>query len=346
MAKKIKELESILELKVLAGNAELLQRIADSLKDKNSSVTDALAGLAGNKLPPPPVIGGPPPPPPPGMGGPPPPPSPGMGGPPPPPPPSPGMGGPPPPPPPGMGGPPGPPPPPGMGGPPPPPGIGGPSATMLAPVGPPPKPTNLSTKPLKSLNWAKIPPMKVQETIWKELDDSKIHKVLKGVSYLEFEDLFAAREMKDISSVDAVIAPVVSKEVTFLDSKRAQGINIMLKAIKLDPKAIKRAILTVDTDTLPRFALVELLKLVPTEDELATLKQYGDPKNLATAERFMYEISEIEIYEAKLKGMFFKVSFPELEDDAETMLNALGKSAREVMDSEKLKEILRVRLMI
>jgi hypothetical protein len=205
---------------------------------------------------------------------------------------------------------------------------------------------HLSTKPLKSLNWAKIPPMKVQETIWKELDDSKIHKVLKGVSYLEFEDLFAAREMKDISSVDAVIAPVVSKEVTFLDSKRAQGINIMLKAIKLDPKAIKKAIVTVDTDTLPRFVLVELLKLVPTEDELATLKQYGDPKNLATAERFMYEISEIEIYEAKLKGMFFKVSFPELEDDAETMLNALGKSAREVMDSEKLKEILRVRLMI
>jgi Formin Homology 2 Domain len=121
----------------------------------------------------------------------------------------------------------------------------------------------------------------------------------------------------------------------------------MLKAIKLDPKAIKKAILTVDTHTLPRFALVELLKLVPTEDELSILKQYeSEPQNLASAERFMYEISEISKYESKLKAMHFKVSFAEYEDDAETMINALGKSAREVIDSEKFKEILRIILAL
>jgi hypothetical protein len=61
---------------------------------------------------------------------------------------------------------------------------------------PKPKPVNLSSKPLKSFNWAKIPPAKVDETIWKGLDDEMIHKALKGESYNDFEDLFAAREVK------------------------------------------------------------------------------------------------------------------------------------------------------
>lgn len=123
--------------------------------------------------------------------------------------------------------------------------------------------------------------------------------------------------------------------------------DIMLKAIKIDPKTIKRAILTVDTNILPRFALVELLKLVPTEDEISILKQYeSEPQNLAYAERFMYEISEISRYESKLKAMYFKVSFTEFEDDAETMIKALGLSSKEVIDSESFKEILRVFLLI
>ena len=117
----------------------------------------------------------------------------------------------------------------------------------------------------------------------------------------------------------------------------------MLKAIKLDPKAIKRAILMVDTVTLPRFALIELLKLVPSRDEIATLKSYeAEPQNLASAEKFMFEISEITSYEAKLKAMHFKVSFNEYEEDADSMIKALQKASKEVVESQKLLEILRV----
>ena len=59
-----------------------------------------------------------------------------------------------------------------------------------------------------------------------------------------------------------------------MDGKRSQNINIMLKAVKIDPSTIKRAILTVNTTILPRFVLSELLKLVPTEDELLKVKQF------------------------------------------------------------------------
>ncbi|KAI8898114.1 hypothetical protein BC833DRAFT_649016 [Globomyces pollinis-pini] len=306
--------------------------------------------------PPPPGMGGPPPPPPPGFGGPPPPPPPGlmpldlcigMGGPPPPPPP--GMGGPPPPPPPGMGGPPGPPPPPGMG-PPPPPFPGGPPAPAAwAPVAAPvaqSKPLNLSSKPLKSFNWVKLPPMKVKETIWADLDDADVHKKLKGTAYKAFEDLFAAKETK-VAEVVTDKVDNTPKEITFLDSKRTQNINVMLKAIKLDPQAIKKAILQVDLQVLPQFVLTELLKLVPTDEDIASCGQYAkDVENLATAERFMYEISEITRYEQKLKAMFFKVTFADYQEDAESQINALKKASADVIKSTKFKELLKIILAL
>ena len=153
------------ELRVKYASMELQHnKLENLLKERFDNQQDAMAilqtiqlqaaaggALVGDGSSSPAPTGGPPPPAPP--------PPPGAGGPPPPPPP-PGMGGPPPPPPPpGMGGPPPPPPPPGMGGPPPPPPPGG------APVkaGRPDKKSKLSTKPLKSFNWAKIPNHAIDE---------------------------------------------------------------------------------------------------------------------------------------------------------------------------------------
>ncbi|KAJ3232490.1 Disheveled-associated activator of morphogenesis 1 [Chytriomyces hyalinus] len=336
--------------------------------------------------PPPPMMGGPPPPaPPPFMGGPPPPPaSPMMGGPPPPPappkvgggppPPPPPMmgGGPPPPPPPMMGGGPPPPPPPMMGGgpppppapflgsgppppplptfaggPPPPPGMASPSFAMQLP---PPKPTNLSSKPLKALNWTKIPPIKIKETIFASLDDTKVHDQLRD-TYSEFEDLFAARELKemkrDASKGSSESIVVGSKEITFLDSKRSQNTNIMLKAIKMSPSTIAKAVETCDLTTLKQFVINELLKVVPTDDEIASIKQYeNEVENLAVAEKFFQAMSGVSHYEQKLRAMYFQASYEELMDDVENMIGWLKTATEDVKESKKFKELLTIILAL
>ncbi|KAJ3413863.1 Dishevelled associated activator of morphogenesis 2 [Chytridiales sp. JEL 0842] len=290
--------------------------------------------------PPPPMMGGPPPPPPPPMmggGPPPPPPPPGMGGGPPPPPPPPGglRSGPPPPPPPGGGPrPPGPPPPPGGGGPPPP------------PAGPPAKPMNLSTKPLKSFNWTKIPPQKAKETVFANLDDSEVHKALKD-TYKEFEDLFAAKEMKKGAEKGSTESLPTNKDITFLDSKRAQNINIMLKAVKMNTQTIKDAIINFDCETMPHHVIVELLKVIPTDDELASMKQYENEfDQLAPAEKFLYTMSEISFYEQRLKAMFFKIGYDEYLDDSETMIHSLKSATEDVKSSKKFMELLKIILAL
>ena len=117
----------------------------------------------------------------------------------------------------------------------------------------------------------------------------------------------------------------------------------MLKAVRLDPKSIKKAILTVDTKTLPREVLGELLKFIPTDEELAALKQYeSDINNFAMAERFMYEISEIKRYEQKLKAIYFKTSFAEFETDADKMISNLQDASNDVINSKKFVELLKV----
>ncbi|ORY53477.1 FH2-domain-containing protein [Rhizoclosmatium globosum] len=343
------------------GGAEVLAKVQANWSSKTS---------APPPPPAPPVSFAPPPPPPPMMGGPPPPPPPMMGGPPPPPPPMMG-GGPPPPPPPMMGGgkklifmkipdhvptigPP-PPPPPMMGGPPPPPGFG-PPPPPGAPVAPglqlpPSKPTNLSSKPLKALNWTKIPPLKIKETVFATLDDAEIHEQLKD-SYIEFEDLFAAKELKEMKKdvtkgSSESINTSGPKEITFLDTKRSQNTNIMLKAIKMSPATIAQAVESCDLTTLKQFIINELLKVVPTDDEIQSIKLYeNEVENLAVAERFFQAMSGISSYEQKLRAMYFQSSYDELLDDVENMIGWLKRATWDVRDSKKFKELLAIILAL
>ncbi|KAJ3028330.1 hypothetical protein HK097_005992, partial [Rhizophlyctis rosea] len=236
-----------------------------------------------------------------------------------------------------------------MGGPPPPPGGFAPPAFYA----PPQKPLNLSSKPLKSFNWTKIPPMKVKETVWGELDDAGVHEKLRSVGeYGEFEELFAAKEVRNLKdgAMGASTESLASKEITFLDPKRSQNCNIMLKAIKLSAPTITTALATVDDTILTSSVLVELLKFLPTDEDRQAISQYppGSPEyeNLASAERFLSDVSRVEKYEGKLRGVYTKVMFGEWEDDARGLVERLEGASKDVGESGKFKEVLKIILAL
>lgn len=271
--------------------------------------------------------GTPPPPPPPMMGGAPapqPPPFPGVGGPPPPPPPAPGMGG--------------PPPPPGMPGPPP---IGG----MVIPAKKRdlPKPSN----PLKSFNWAKLPDMKIQGTIWQDLDDLKVIKVL---DLREFDDKFSAYQKKaagDGGESEDIMGSIKSqkpKELSLIDGRRAQNCTILLSKLKLANPDIRKAMLAMDPgEALPKDMVEQLLKYVPTPEEISLLKEHErEADNMAKADRFFLEMSKIDHYEQRLKCLFFKKRFQERLGDVKPKVEAVLKASKEVGSSRKLKKILEI----
>ncbi|KNE62292.1 hypothetical protein AMAG_18842 [Allomyces macrogynus ATCC 38327] len=285
----------------------------------------------------------PPPPPPPGFGGPPPPPPPpGMGGPPPPPPPPGGFRGPPPPPPPGGG----PPPPP--GGPPPPPGGG--FRPVAAPAA---KKTNLSSKPLRGLNWSKLPPPAAAATVFKGMNETEIHATMDTKA---FEDLFAAaaaggkKAAADTTESNGNLAtatPAKVQLISVVDAKRAQNCNILLKKIKLEIDEIKRAVVQGDTAALPADVVLEMLKYVPAEDEVAALNAATDePTKLATADRFLFEASRIEKYQERLGAMVFRSAANEVLGDFKSTVTTLRDASVQVVESKAFKEVLKIVLAL
>ncbi|XP_065113238.1 disheveled-associated activator of morphogenesis 1b isoform X2 [Paramisgurnus dabryanus] len=297
--------------------AELTARLHDLSMKQIASVP------GGPPIPGPP--GGPllpPPPPPPG----------GMMPPPPPPPPGAAMMPPPPPPPPG-----GPPPPPGrapFGMAPPPPG---------APVGPSlkkksiPQPTN----PLKSFNWSKLPENKLEGTVWAEVDDGKVFKVL---DLTDIEKTFSAYQRQQKETEDDILSSKKVKELSVIDGRRAQNCNILLSRLKLSNEEIKRAILTMDEqEDLPKDMLEQMLKFIPEKSDVDLLEEHKhELDRMAKADRFLYEMSRINHYQQRLQSLYFKKKFAERIAEIKPKVEALTKASKEVLHSRNLKQLLEV----
>uniref|UniRef100_A0AAZ3RUM5 Dishevelled associated activator of morphogenesis 1b n=1 Tax=Oncorhynchus tshawytscha TaxID=74940 RepID=A0AAZ3RUM5_ONCTS len=270
------------------------QQVADlSLQLHDLSGPPFIPGPPGGPLPPPPPPGGimlPPPPPPGGMMPPPPPPPP--GGPPPP-----------------FGRPP-------MGGIPPPPG---------APLGSTLKKKNIPqpSNPLKSFNWAKLAEVRLEGTVWTEVDDGKVFKIL---DLEDIEKTFSAYQRQQVLYYGQVFSLVLLMKRT------------------LSNEEMKRAILTMDEqEDLPKDMLEQMLKFIPEKSDVDLLEEHKhELDRMAKADRFLYEMSRINHYQQKLQSLYFKKKFAETIAGIKPKVEALIKASKEVLHSRNLKQLLEV----
>ncbi|KAG9336637.1 hypothetical protein JZ751_002984 [Albula glossodonta] len=303
--------------------SDLTTRLHDLSTRQNPGIPGGpplIPGPPGGPLPPPPLPGGMPPPPPPPPGGAPPPPPPPPGGPPPPP---------------GL---------PPFGGAPPPPG---------APMGPGLKKKNIPqpSNPLKSFNWAKLAENKLEGTVWTDLDDIRVFKILdledieKTFSaYQRQQDFFMTNNSKQKETEDDSLSSKKVKELSVIDGRRAQNCNILLSRLKLSNDEIKRAILTMDEqEDLPKDMLEQLLKFVPEKSDVDLLEEHKQElSRMAKADRFLYEMSRISHYQQRLQSLYFKKKFAERIAEIKPKVEALAKASKEVLHSRNLKQLLEV----
>ncbi|KAL6096080.1 daam1 [Pungitius sinensis] len=275
-----------------------------------------------------------------------------------PPPPVPAFGGmcPPPPPPPGGMMPPPPPPPPPPGGPPPPPGcppIGGIPPPPGAPLGPSLKMKNIPqpSNALKSFNWSKLAENKLEGTVWMEVDDAKVFKILdledieKTFSaYQRQQDFFMINNSKQKEAEDDALSSKKVKELSVIDGRRAQNCNILLSRLKLSNEEMKRAILTMDEqEDLPKDMLEQLLKFVPEKSDVDLLEEHKhELDRMAKPDRFFYEMSRINHYQQRLQSLYFKKKFAERIAEIKPKVEALSRASKEVLHSRNLKQLLEV----
>ncbi|XP_015832284.3 disheveled-associated activator of morphogenesis 1 [Nothobranchius furzeri] len=242
---------------------------------------------------------------------------------------------------------------------PPPPSPGGPPASgmaSLAPHPPPPPPppppgaplgTSEKMKnipqpsnPLKSFNWIKLPQIKIEGTIWKEIDDLETFKVL---DLEEFQKMFSAYQRSTKDAEEEISVRKV-KELSVIDGRRAQNCNILLSRLKMTNEEICCAILTMDEqEEIPKDMLEQLLKFVPEKSDIELLEEHKhELDRMAKADRFLYDVSRINHYQQRLQALHFKKKFTERVAEVQPKITALSLASKEVVQSPALCQLLQV----
>ncbi|XP_035825837.1 disheveled-associated activator of morphogenesis 1 [Aplysia californica] len=249
-----------------------------------------------------------------------------------------------------------PPPPPGVPAPPPPPpapgapslpskfGVNGVNSALTAKLKGNPKPN----VPMKSFNWTKLPENQISGTVWNDVNHSKIYNSL---DLDDFQKTFSAyqRPATDEGEEDQKNTTKTKSQVlTVIDGRRSQNCTILLSKLKLTNEELAKAIMNVDEgEDLPKDMVEQLLKFVPTSEEVQLLSEYThEIDNMARADRFLYEMSKILHYEERLKALYFKKKFQERRVDCKLKIDAIMEASKEVFRSRKLKKLLELVLAL
>lgn len=194
---------------------------------------------------------------------------------------------------------------------------------------------------MKSFNWSKLPESKLEGTIWKNIDDLKVFKV---IDLEEFQKTFSAyqKPQKDADD-DHTVAKKV-KELSVIDGRRAQNCNIVLSRLKLTNDEIRQAILSMDEqEDLPKDMLEQLLKFVPEKSDIELLEEHKhELDRMAKADRFLYDMSRIDHYQQRIQSLYFKKKFTERVADVKPKIKALCVASKEVVQSGSLRQLLEV----
>uniref|UniRef100_A0A8C7CLT7 Dishevelled associated activator of morphogenesis 1b n=2 Tax=Oncorhynchus TaxID=8016 RepID=A0A8C7CLT7_ONCKI len=183
---------------------------------------------------------------------------------------------------------------------------------------------------------------KLEGTVWTEVDDGKVFKIL---DLEDIEKTFSAyqRQQKESEDSDSLSSKKV-KELSVIDGRRAQNCNILLLRLKLSNEEMKRAILTMDEqEDLPKDMLEQMLKFIPEKSDVDLLEEHKhELDRMAKADRFLYEMSRINHYQQKLQSLYFKKKFAETIAGIKPKVEALIKASKEVLHSRNLKQLLEV----
>ncbi|XP_042093043.1 disheveled-associated activator of morphogenesis 2 isoform X1 [Ovis aries] len=211
--------------------------------------------------------------------------------------------------------------------------------------------------PLKSFNWVKLNEERVPGTIWNEIDDMQVFRIL---DLEDFEKMFSAyqrhqelitnpSQQKELGSTEDIhLASRKVKELSVIDGRRAQNCVILLSKLKLSNEEIRQAILKMDEqEDLAKDMLEQLLKFIPEKSDVDLLEEHKhEIERMARADRFLYEMSRIDHYQQRLQALFFKKKFQERLAEAKPKVEAILLASRELIRSKRLARMLEVVLAI
>ena len=231
------------------------------------------------------------------------------------------------------------PPPPPMAPPPPPPPPGTPRTPRMMGGGP----------QLRQLHWQKVPPAKLDGSVWTQLPGAGI-----PIDEGELRTLFTVKEKASSrallgggKSEPATPRGGAGKRVMLLDLKRSNQIQIALAKFKRSHEELRDCVLRLDESVIKAEDVQKLRSCAPTAEELELLapylpggEQHGAMSSLESADLFLAHMSQVPRLIPRLDCFHTKMTLPTRISDAAAQIDALTAATRAVREATVLPQLL------
>ncbi|KVI10348.1 hypothetical protein Ccrd_011248 [Cynara cardunculus var. scolymus] len=190
---------------------------------------------------------------------------------------------------------------------------------------------------LKPFFWDKVMATPDQAMVW--------HQIRAGSFQFNeemIENLFgynAADKNKTNNKKSSAAQDPSSHFVQIIDSKKAQNLSILLKALNVTTNEVCDALK--EGNELPVELIQTLLKMAPTGEEELKLRLYnGDLSRLGTAERFLKRLVEIPFAFKRLESLLFMCTLQEEEEIIKESFQTLEAACVQLRKSRLFLKLL------
>ena len=109
-------------------------------------------------------------------------------------------------------------------------------------------------------------------TIWEKMRDEEVRLDKDEIEGLFAAKVAAAKKKEEEDDVEGEGVPGVPRKkrlVILLSARRSQTIGVLLSHLKIPHDDLRKAIMSLDTNKLQTNFVVQLMKLLPTDQEIA-----------------------------------------------------------------------------
>ncbi|KAL7644452.1 UNVERIFIED_CONTAM: hypothetical protein RMT77_005284 [Armadillidium vulgare] len=207
---------------------------------------------------------------------------------------------------------------------------------------------------LPTLNWVALKPNQVRGTVFNDLDDERLHKL---IDFNAFEEQFKIGNVGygkmngdscDSDSLHAFGSKRFKKPelTTLMEHTRLRNIAISRRKLEYTVEVVTRAVNSQDLNTL-NIENVELLqRMVPNDVEIKAYREYERERKLINQlteeDQYMLQLSKIDRLAAKLQVMSFMANFFENIQTVTPQVHSIITASRSVKSSNKLRKLLEI----
>jgi len=195
---------------------------------------------------------------------------------------------------------------------------------------------------MKPLYWTRIQLTQPQlstnsDSIWEAVED-----VILEAGKLE--EMFGKADLKSKPKEEKEVKKP-DKVAKIIDGKKSQNVGIFLRSKKIDVDMVKQVLMECDTSWEIE-TLVALQGFKPNpEDELVMLRDHVSNKPeipLDAPDQFLYEMSQIHMFDQRLSCILFQLTFSNLCEDVAVRMDYVKTCCNYLLRNQELKNVLGV----